>query len=186
MICYKIKFNYAVSVKLWLLGSNPFIKLLVVVSMSVLTIAVCHNASAQFVPLPPPSASTGHQDKNLHVAINDRTPPKVEILTKTIYEGKNVFKVKIEDESAIGSSIIKYVENGQIVSKPLSPAPGQPNTYQTLVDMSPPSRIIQLQVSDMAGNMADTYETYEIVSSNDIFKRLVDSLTNLWNSIMGK
>jgi hypothetical protein len=182
-----IKFNYTVAFNAWLLGPNRITAWLVIISILVLTLAVHGTALAQFVPLPPPSASTGQQNKNSHVAINDKSPPKIEILTKTIYEGKNVFKVKIMDESGIGSSNIKYVNNGQIVTKPLSPLQGRPDIYQTLVDMRLPSRIVQLQVTDMAGNTVDTYETYDIVSSNDILKRLTDSLTKLWNSLtMGK
>ena len=75
------------------------------------------SASAQFVPLPPPSPSTSSSstEKN-DLPPDDHKVPIVEVMTSNLKPGKNVFKVKLTDESGIQLGDIKYVHNGKLRS----------------------------------------------------------------------
>ena len=101
----------------------------------------------QFMPIPPPTGGTTPRP-NLYVAPNDEAPPRVEVLTKTIGDGKNIFKINIDDSSGISTTYIKYVSNGQIKAEPLLPRGGK--LYEALIDMHAPSRIIEIQAIDAA------------------------------------
>lgn len=133
----------------------------------------------QFVPIPPPTGNVISKP-DLYVAPNDHTPPHVEVLIKSIGEGKNIFKINIDDQSGISTAYIKYVNNGQIKSEPLLPRGSK--LYEALIDMHSPSKIIEIQVIDAAGNILNTYVTYNITYSNDIFSKITGGLGNLWNS----
>lgn len=139
-------------------------------------------ALAQFVPVPPPSSVVEQQSKDLHAAANDKSPPKIEILTKLLSEGKSVFKVSIKDESGIASAFIKYVNDGKIKTEALLPRGG--DLYEALIDIHPPSRIVELQAVDAAGNTLNTYATFDVLSPNDLFSRIRQILTQWWESVV--
>jgi hypothetical protein len=62
--------------------------------------------------LPPPFPENSPQEER--IVENDRAPPQIEILTTELHEGKNVFKVRITDESSLRTREVKYVHNGQL------------------------------------------------------------------------
>jgi len=134
---------------------------------------------AQFVPVPPPVGNIPSKP-DLYVAPNDETPPHVEVLTKSVGDGKNIFKVNIDDQSSISTAIIKYVNNGQIKSEPLLPRGSK--LYEALIDMHSPSRVVEIQVIDAAGNILNTYAMYNITSSNDLLSKIAGGLEKLWSS----
>jgi len=150
--------------------------------LSILRLGSGVIAWAQFVPVPPPSTVVGQQSKDLHVSVNDKNPPKIEILTKTLSEGKSVFKVSIKDESGIASAFIKYVNDGKIKTEPLLPRGG--DLYEALIDLHPPSRIVELQAVDAAGNTMNTQATFDVLSPNDLFSRFRQILTQWWESVI--
>src|SRR5688572_24269920 len=78
-----------------------------------IAISVGRYASAQSIPiLPPPFPENSPEEER--IAPDDRAPPQIEILTTELHEGKNVFKVRITDESSLRTREVKYVHNGEL------------------------------------------------------------------------
>ena len=72
--------------------------------------------------LPPGPKSTLHvgpgQLKN--AAQNNIGSPVIEVLTTSLIEGENVFKVRISDQSPIMTAQVTLVRNGQFVTEGLT------------------------------------------------------------------
>ncbi|MEP0825001.1 MAG: hypothetical protein HRF40_05910 [Nitrososphaera sp.] len=132
-------------------------------------------ARAQSIPLPPPSPeSSGEEIKR---AENDRAPPQIEILTTELTAGKNVFRVRITDDSSLQVREVKYVSNGQIKIDGLFR--DQNNVYKALVDIHPPSRVVVVTASDVNGNMATTFKEYDVKESNDFFAQIMNMFSQI-------
>src|ERR671911_419386 len=135
-------------------------------------------ASAQsipMVPLPFPESSPEPE----RVAPNDRAPPVIEILTTELHEGKNVFKVRITDDSSLRTREVKYVHNGQLRVDGLFR--DQNNVYKALIDIQPPSRVVMVTASDANGNIVADFREYEINETQDIFTQVMDGLSQTLN-----
>jgi len=143
-------------------------------------------AGAQTIPLLPPPFPENNPDEE-RLAENDRTPPHIEILTTELHEGKNVFKVRITDESSLQTREVKYVHNGQLRVDGLFR--DQNNVYKALIDIQPPSRIVTVAVGDANGNMASDFREYEITGSQDIFSQIMDRISqtlNFFQNLFGR
>jgi len=136
---------------------------------------VVASARAQTFPIPPPFPE--NSPEKTKIAENDRTPPKIEILTTELHEGKNVFEVRIIDESSLQTREVKYVQNGQL--KIVGLAKDQNDVYKALIDIYWPSRIVEVTAMDAAGNMARTYGEYEVTRSPDIFTQILNILSQI-------
>ena len=143
-------------------------------------------AGAQTIPLLPPPFPENNPDEE-RLAENDRTPPHIEILTTELHEGKNVFKVRITDESSLQTREVKYVHNGQLRVDGLFR--DQNNVYKALIDIQPPSRIVTVAAGDANGNMASDFREYEITGSQDIFSQIMDRISqtlNFFQNLFGR
>jgi hypothetical protein len=132
-------------------------------------------ASAQPIPVPPPFPENSPEETR--VAENDREPPKIEVLTTELHEGKNVFRVRITDESSLDVREVKYVQNGQLRVDGLYR--DQNDVYKALVDIKQPSRIVVITAGDANDNLATTYREYDVVKSDDIFAQIMDMLSRI-------
>ena len=133
-------------------------------------------ASAQSIPmLPPPFPENSLQEER--IVENDRAPPQVEILTTELHEGKNVFKVRITDESSLRAREVKYVHNDQLRVDGLFR--DQNNVYKALIDIQPPSRVVVVTAGDANGNIVSDFREYEITESQDIFTQVMDRLRHM-------
>jgi hypothetical protein len=140
----------------------------------VLTVSAGRCVFAQSFPmLPPPFPENSPQEER--IVENDRSPPQVEILTTELHEGKNVFKVRITDESSLRTREVKYVHNGQLRVDGLFR--DQNNVYKALIDIEPPSRIVVVTAGDANGNMVSDFREYEITESQDILTQVMDRLS---------
>ncbi|HEY6757438.1 MAG TPA: hypothetical protein VI037_08660 [Nitrososphaera sp.] len=136
-------------------------------------------ASAQSIPfLPPPPFAENSPDEE-RVAENDHTPPHIEILTTELHKGKNVFEVRITDESSLWTREVKYVHNGQLRVDGLFR--DQNNVYKALIDIQPPSRIVTVTAGDANGNIASDFREYEITGSQDLITEIMDRLSQVLN-----
>lgn len=127
-------------------------------------------ALAQPFPVPPPiPMNTPEQE---HIAPNDKTPPKIEILTDSLHSGKNVFEVKITDDSSLRVREVKFVQNGQLKTEGLFRDVN--DVYKALVDIQPPSRVVVVTAGDAAGNLATDYREYDVAAQGDLFKNILD------------
>ena len=143
-------------------------------------------AGAQTIPLLPPPFPENNPDEE-RLAENDRTPPHIEILTTELHEGKNVFKVRITDESSLQTREVKYVHNGQLRVDGLFR--DQNNVYKALIDIQPPSRIVTVTAGDANGNMASDFREYEITGSQDVFSQIMDRISqtlNFFQNLFGR
>lgn len=146
----------------------PVLLLLAVISMA-------GYASAQPIPVPPPFPENNPEETR--IAENDRSPPKIEVLTTELHEGKNVFRVRITDDSSLAVREVKYVQNGQLRIDGLYR--DQNDVYKALVDIQPPSRIVVITAGDANGNIATTFREYDVIKSDDIFTQIMNVLSQI-------
>ncbi len=142
----------------------------------ILTASAGGSATAQSIPMvPPPFPENSPQEER--IVENDRAPPKIEILTTELQEGKNVFKVRITDESSLRTREVKYVHNGQLRIDGLFR--DQNNVYKALIDIQSPSRIVMVTAGDANGNIVSDFREYEITESQDIFTQVMSRLSQM-------
>lgn len=144
----------------------------------IIVLSAGRYASAQSIPLLPPPIPENSQEEEI-IAENDRAPPQIEILTTELHEGKNVFKVRITDESSLRTREVKYVHDGQLrvdgLFRDLN------NVYKALIDIQPPSRVVMVTAGDANGNIVSDFREYEITKSQDIFTQVMDRLSQTLN-----
>ncbi len=139
-------------------------------------LAAISYASAQSIPLPPPSPSN-NPSQETKVAENDRQPPKIEILTTQLDEGKNVFQVKITDESSIQVRQVKFVQDGQLTTVGLFR--DKNDVYKALIDIHSPSRVVEVTAGDANGNLATAYKEYDIKPAPDILTQIANAFSEI-------
>jgi hypothetical protein len=143
-----------------------------------IAVSIARYASAQSIPMVPPPFPESSPEQE-RVAPNDRAPPVIEILTTELHEGKNVFEVRITDDSSLRTREIKYVHDGQLRVDGLFR--DQNDVYKALIDIYPPSRIVVVTAGDANGNILSDYEEYEITKHQDIFSQIMDRLSQTLN-----
>jgi hypothetical protein len=131
------------------------------------------SAYAQPFPIPPPLQSGFEEEE--HIAEGDKTPPQIEILTDELTSGKNVFRVKITDESSLRIREVRYIQDGQFRTEGLFR--DQNDVYKALIDIQPPSRIVVVTAGDAAGNIATEHGEFEIAGRQDIFMEITNFLS---------
>lgn len=154
-----------------LVNASAFVFLLLVLIVSAGRCALAQS----FPMLPPPFPENSPQEER--IAKNDRAPPQLEILTTELHEGKNVFKVRITDESSLRTREVKYVHDGQLRVDGLFR--DQNNVYKALIDIEPPSRIVLVTAGDANGNMVSDFREYQITESQDILTQVMGRLSQM-------
>ena len=145
-----------------------------------IAVSVGRYAGAQSIPMvPPPFPENSPQEER--IAPNDRAPPQIEILTTELHEGKNVFKVRITDESSLRTREVKYVHDGQLRVDGLFR--DQNNVFKALIDIQAPSRVVMVTAGDANGNIVSDFREYEIAKSQDIFTQVIDRLSQTLNYV---
>ncbi len=134
---------------------------------------IISNASAQGPPLLPPPAtliSPSSGNSNLHIAPNDTTPPKVEIISKEFTEGNNQIVVRVTDESDLRSLEVRYVSDGDIIASDLIKDKG--DQYFGLIKVQPPSCVLDFEITDAANNTASIAQEFPVKPKGNIFDQL--------------
>lgn len=143
-----------------------------------IAVSPARYASAQAIPtVPPPLPESSPEQER--IAPDDRKPPVIDILTTELHEGKNVFRVRITDDSSLRTREIKYVHDGQLRVDGLFR--DQNDVYKALIDIYPPSRIVTVTAGDANGNIVSDFEEYEISKPQDIFSQIMDRLSQTLN-----
>jgi hypothetical protein len=57
----------------------------------------------------------------------------------------------------------------------------QNNVYKALIDIHPPSRIVEVTAGDANGNTISVFGEYEISKSQDIFRQIIDVVSQVIN-----
>ncbi len=150
------------------------------------TFTVIAEAEAQFPSLfpPPPPGSEGGSTFGKDYPVvpsDDKSPPEIEWVTTELKQGKNVLVIKVDDESFLSSRQVKYVGEGRVKLADL--ARDHDNVYHALIDVNPPSSMLVIDISDIAGNRATVTKELTVVSGsgpNDLLDRLAD----VWRNIL--
>ena len=164
----------AMTFKLFYTDSLLLKELALAFLLLMIAVSVGRYAGAQSIPLlPPPFPENSPQQEK--IVANDRAPPQIEILTTELHEGKNVFKVRITDESSLRTREVKYVHDGQLRVDGLFR--DQNNVFKALIDIQAPSRVVMVTAGDANGNIVSDFREYEITKSQDIFTEVIDRLS---------
>lgn len=143
------------------------------------------HASAQLPPIfpspPLPFGDDQAQKAGPEIGIDDRERPKIEVLTTHLNQGKNVLIVEITDASYLKSRQVKYVEDGRIALSDL--ARDHDNIYYALVNVKPPSSVLEIEVIDLAGNRATVVKEIPVGPPLGFFDYVGRVLTFLDNAI---
>lgn len=145
------------------------------------------NANAQFPSLFPPPGISGDTSVPTGQTVkghNDKKPPEIELVTAELTQGKNVLIVKITDESYLESRQVKYIDNGRIALADL--ARDHDNVFYALVNVMPPSSVIEIDVVDGAGNRATVVEEMPVgppPDLNDFVNRFIAFIENILASL---
>jgi hypothetical protein len=136
------------------------------------------SASGQFVPLPPPSPSTSSSSTEKgDLPPDDHKVPTVEVMTSSLKAGKNVFKVKLTDESGIQHGDVKYVHNGEIIVVDL--VKDLNDVYKALIDIQPPSRVVVIEAGDPNGNIATVVKEFSVNPGSNIIQDIQDFFSGI-------
>lgn len=142
------------------------------------------RANSQAFPIPPPAqppASAPPQSEQIQFK-NDTSPPKVEVLTTSLLEGGNVFKVRITDESPINIAQITFVQNGQVITESLIRDPN--NIYKALIDAHQPSAVVIVNAVDVHGKKTSLVKYLDVTPlSNSVLAQLTNFLASIGKSI---
>jgi len=150
-------------------------RLICIFFLVLILVSGINYASAQPIPfLPPPSPESGPEQHK--VVPNDRSAPKIEILTDELHDGKNVFKVRITDNSSLTTREVTYVHLGQLRTDGLFR--DQNNVYKALIDIRSPSNIVTVNAADANGNVATDYKEYKITEPQNIVNQIIDRLSD--------
>lgn len=163
--------------------------LVALVAMSCLAAIRIESASAQMPPISPPPfpwldklGITGPASQNTA----DRDPPQIEVLTTHLNQGKNIVIVKITDESYITSRQVKYVHEGKIAFSDLSR--DHDNVYYALVNVDPPTSILEFDVVDAAQHRAMAVKEIPVgppLDLLDYFNKAVKLVSSIVDEITG-
>lgn len=158
-------------------------KYLIYVIFGVLLIAkfTIVESSGQMPPIPPPPPSNSNLDisKDLKIAKADKTPPKIEVLTEELKQGKNVVEVRITDDSDIKIKQIIFVKQGSLAETSL--VEDSKNHYIGLIEVLPPSTVIRVNAIDAAQNEATIYKQIIVRESHDFLANFFSSIAKIFN-----
>jgi hypothetical protein len=98
---------------------------------------------------------------------SDITPPKIIIQTDTLYDGNNVLKLKILDESPLIMRAISYSVGNHSITTYL--AKEHNNEYKALVKVIPPSTKIEITAIDLNHNYAKLVKEIKVEKGIDVF-----------------
>lgn len=131
----------------------------------------------QPLPLPRPPDPECCSSGNLS---SDTTPPKIIIATDILYEGNNVLKLRIEDESPLKLRGINFTQGNKNIETYL--AKEQNQEYIALVKVVPPFTEIQVRAVDVNDNSARLVQQIKV---ENWFNMITSSIINnpIWKNI---
>jgi hypothetical protein len=115
---------------------------------------------AQLLPMPPLFTDKKTDSDKGNTGRNDHQPPIVQFLTSKLTQGKNVFRIKIIDESGIKSCEIKYTNRG--IFRTTDCVYDQNSIYKSLISATPPSQTVQVYARDFNGNSVTTIKNLNV------------------------
>ena len=132
-------------------GPSSTLVLFLILGLSTLNIP----AKAQFLAPPQPQNSDEKIEKK-DTAIENRQfpkefqPPRLEMLTKGLWEGKNVIRIKVISQAPIDDCKINFLKQRNI--RTVDCVNDHGNIYKALVDAEPPYQILDVTARDIYGD----------------------------------
>lgn len=151
------------------------ISILIISVLSLTSLYSYHPSESQLMPVPPPAPDSTEQVQDKGTS-NDTMPPMVNFLTSELYAGKNVLKVNVTDDSGLRLREVRFVNEGKIESQDL--VYDGNNVYKGLINVSPPSAVIVVNVNDVYGNKASYSKSFPVKQFPDIFTEIFNRLIN--------
>jgi hypothetical protein len=151
------------------------ISMLTISMLSLTSVYSFHPSESQLMPVPPPAPDSTEQVQDKGTS-NDTMPPLVNFLTTELYAGKNVLKVNVTDDSGLRLREVRFVHEGKIESQDL--VYDGNNVYKGLINVSPPSAVIVVNVNDVYGNKASYSKSFPVKQFPDIFTEMFNRLIN--------
>ncbi|MGC2573629.1 MAG: hypothetical protein WA364_19105 [Candidatus Nitrosopolaris sp.] len=104
-------------------------------------------------------------------------PPKVELLTKDLKQGKNVIRVNITSEAGINNCKVVYVRDS---AKKVVDCVNDHNTvYKALINADPPSQTVEIYARDIYGDSTDNIEKLNVIPQPPILDLIWNSLSHI-------
>jgi hypothetical protein len=127
-------------------------------------------------PLPNPSICCIN-----NINKSDIKPPQITITTEKLFEGNNVLKLKILDDSPLKKRGINYTMGSNMVTTYL--AKEHNNEYRALVKANPPSSKIIVTAVDMNDNVARLVKVLEVKNGfGNIITNIINP--NFWKNLI--
>lgn len=130
------------------------------------------------MPSPLPNASVCCPN---YINKSDIYPPQITITTEKLFEGNNVLKLKILDDSPLKKRSLNYTNGNNMVTTYL--AKEHNNEYRALVKVNPPSSKIIVTAVDVNDNVARLVKVLEVKNG---FSEIISNFTNLsfWKDLL--
>ncbi len=160
-----------------LTGPRLTLILLLILGLSTLNI----SAKAQFLAPPQPQNSDEKIEKK-DQAIENRQfpkefqPPRLEILSKELWEGKNVIRLKVISQAPIDDCKINFLK--QRNTRTVDCVNDHGNIYKGLVDADPPYQILNVTARDIYGYSSGISLRLN-VSAQSVYQH------HIWNLVSG-
>ncbi len=104
---------------------------------------------------------------NDNINRNDTQPPQITILTDTLYEGNNILKVKILDDSPLNKTEISYSVGNNSITTFL--AKDNSIVYKALIKVQLPFTKVDISAVDIYGNYAKSIKEIKVDKGNILF-----------------
>ncbi len=114
---------------------------------------------------------------------SDIKPPKISILTDTLYGGNNVLKLKILDESPLKMRVISYSVGNHSITTYL--AKEHNNEYRALLKVLSPSTKVEVTAIDLNNNYAKLVKVLKVENGFDMLFSAIANFTVWKNLIFG-
>ncbi len=162
----------------------------IVFFLSTLFIAICLSyiyhyslSYAQWMIPPMPSPTLPHYTSaccRSGINSSDIKPPEISILTDKLYEGNNVLKLKIMDDSPLKMRAISYSVGNHSITTYL--AKEHNNEYRALLKVLPPSTKVEVTALDLNDNYAKLVKEIKVEKGIDVFFSTITN-SSIWKNL---
>lgn len=170
--------------KNWYRTTSPGLTLVILLILGLSTFNI--PAKAQFLA-PPQPQNTVEKIQKKDTAIENRQfskefqPPRLEILTKELWEGKNVIRIKVISQAPIDDCKINFLK--QRIMRTVDCVNDHGNVYKALIDADPPYQIVDVTARDIYGDSSATSFRLNVSTQSVYLHQIWNMLSGLFSSM---
>jgi hypothetical protein len=140
-----------------------------------------------FLPPPPPTFDNkiANEEKvipNSKQYSSQFQPPKIDVITKELRQGKNVIRISVTSEAQINYCKIKYFKQDATL-KTVDCVKDHGMTYKGLIDAKPPYQILEVHARDVYGDSASSVKRLNVFPQLPIQDQIWNLLSGLMASM---